>query len=251
MKDAIAAGTDNSAPRWEIPHLPKVKAPRFDLHVHTTPERNAIENYIQTRFWQVHRAQVNHFLPGIISLSCSDSYSAAVGLAPAANNRLFAESYLAEPIELAIANKIGISIARSDVVEIGNLVSTWKGSSLLMFIFIGELLARLGYRWILFTATREVQTLLARLHYVPVVLADANPQALPDGGSSWGRYYDNQPRVMFGEIQPAVAAARANPMYRAAVSTINRQINRICDEYRDSPHLSAHNLATKLGENDE
>lgn len=248
MKDMSAAIVNGPTANWEIPRLPNVKIPRFDLHTQASPTRAAIEHYIQARFLQVHHAQVSHFLPNIISLNCSDNYSAAVGLSPAANNRLFAESYLADPIEIAIAKQVGGSIARSDIIEIGNLVSTWKGSSLLLFIFIGELIARLGYRWIMFTATREVQALLARLHYVPVVLADADPSVLPDGGASWGRYYDNQPRVMFGDVNPAIAAARNNPMYRTAVAAINRQINNICAEYREANPLVENNAQGKSNE---
>lgn len=248
MKDMSTAIVNGPTANWEIPRLPNVKIPRFDLHTQTSPERKALEHYIQTRFLQAHHAQVSHFLPNIISLNCSDNYSAAVGLAPAINNRLFAESYLADPIEIAIAKYVGFNVARGDIIEIGNLVSTWKGSSLLLFIFIGELIERLGYRWIMFTATREVQALLARLHYVPVVLADADPSVLPDGGASWGRYYDNQPRVMFGDVTAAIAAARKNPMYRTAVAAINRQINKICAEYRTVNSLTEKSMQ---GEADE
>lgn len=251
MKDITTAIVNGPSASWEIPRLPKVKIPRFDLHMQTSPERQAIEHYIQARFWQAHNAQVSHFLPNIISLHCSDNYSAAVGLAPAINSRLFAETYLADPIEIAIAKQVGFSVERGDIIEIGNLVSTWKGSSLLLFIFIGELIERLGYRWIMFTATREVQALLARLHYEPVVLAHADPSLLPDGGASWGRYYDNQPRVMFGDVRPAIEAARKNPMYRTAVAAINRQINKLCAEYRELNPLATKNSAHSQGDDHE
>lgn len=237
MKDLVTDIADVPVVDWHIPHLPQVKIPDFQLHTPGAPKRDSIESYIKNRFWDAHRAQVSHFLPNIISLCCSDAYSAAVGLAPAVNGSLFAETYLAEPVEQVIANKLGVSIDRERVIEIGNLVSTWKGSSLLLFIFIGELIERLGYHWVLFTATREVQRLLARLHYSPIILADADPQVLPDAGASWGSYYANQPRVMCGDVRPAIAAARKNPMYRATLMVINRQIDRICIEYRQGNSL--------------
>lgn len=234
MKDLSATLSDAPAADWHMPRLPHIRIPRFDLQTSGSPERAAVETYIHERFSAVHHAQVSHFLPNIISLRCGGEYSAAVGLAPASSGQLFAEQYLAAPIEQVISDKLGLQVAREEIVEIGNLVSTWKGSSLLLFIVIGEVLERLGYHYVLFTGTREVKALLARLHYSPLVLAAANPSVLPDGGASWGSYYQNQPQVMFGDNRPAMAAARNNPMYRATVAAISRPIEKICAQLRSA-----------------
>ena len=101
-----------------------------------------------------------------------------------ANGQLFAETYLNEPAQDAISRKLGSEVQREHILEIGNLVSSWRGSSLFLFIFLSELVERLGYHWALFTATREVESLLARMQYKPVVLADASPDHLPDSGAS-------------------------------------------------------------------
>ncbi|QEY16962.1 hypothetical protein D0C16_13855 [Cellvibrio sp. KY-GH-1] len=227
------------ADKWHMPRLPKIRIPRFGLHTPGTEQRPAIERYIHDRFAAVHHAEVTHFLPNIISLRCSGEYSAAVGLAPASTGTLFAEQYLTAPVEKVISEKLEQPIERHQIVEIGNLVSTWKGSSLLLFIVIGEVMERLGYHYVMFTGTREVKALLARLHYSPIVLADANPAVLPDGGASWGSYYDNKPQVMFGDNRPAMAAARKNPMYRATVLAINSAIEKICTEFRARNNVSA------------
>ena len=188
---------------------------------------------------------MSHFLPNIISLYCGGEYSAAVGLSPASSGKLFVEQYLSEPVEQVISERLGVDVARNQIVEIGNLVSTWKGSSLLLFIVIGEVMERLGYQYVIFTGTREVKALFGRLRYSPVVLADANPAVLPDGGSSWGTYYSNKPQVMFGDNRPPMEAARKNPMYRATVAAISRPINRICAEFR------THNLSLAAGDHHE
>lgn len=227
----IGSSRDTSG-KWHMPGLPQIGIPRFSLHSPGSLERSSVEAYIRDRFANVHRAEVQHFLPNIISLRCAGEYSAAVGLAPASTGKLFAEQYLDAPVEQVISQKLGVSIPRDQIVEIGNLVSTWKGSSLLLFIVIGEVMKRLGYHYVMFTGTREVKALLARLRYSPIVLADANPAALPDGGASWGSYYSNQPQVMFGDNRPAMDAARKNPMYRATVATISGAVERICDEFR-------------------
>jgi len=240
----INSNQDTSS-KWHMPGLPQIGIPRFGLHVPGSLERASVETYIHDRFAKVHHAEVQHFLPNIISLRCGGEYSAAVGLAPASTGKLFAEQYLDAPIEQIISQKLGVSIPRDQIVEIGNLVSTWKGSSLLLFIVIGEVMKRLGYDYVMFTGTREVKALLARLRYSPVVLADANPAALPDGGASWGSYYANQPQVMFGDNRPAMDAARKNPMYRATIAAISGAIEKLCDEFR------AANSTTAQGTNHE
>jgi hypothetical protein len=232
MKNLSTTLSEAPTASWHMPRLPQIKIPRFDLQTPRSAERAAVEAYIHDRFAGVHHAEVTHFLPNIISLRCGGEYSAAVGLAAASNGKVFAEQYLAAPIEQVVSEKIGLQVARDQIVEIGNLVSTWKGSSLLLFIVIGEVMERLGYHYVMFTGTREVKALLARLRFSPIVLADADPSLLPDGGASWGSYYTNNPQVMFGDNRSAMTAARKNPMYRATVTAISRPIEKICSQLR-------------------
>ncbi|MET0357288.1 MAG: thermostable hemolysin [Cellvibrio sp.] len=239
MKDMSTVLPESPATSWHMPRLPHIGIPRLSLQTLDSAERQIIESYIRERFASVHKAEITHFLPNIISLSCGGEYSAAVGLVPASSGELFVEQYLSQPVEKVISEKLGVSVARNQIVEIGNLVSTWKGSSLLLFIVIGEVMERLGYRYVIFTGTREVKALLARLRYSPVVLADANPAALADGGCSWGTYYSNNPQVMFGDNRPPMEDARKNPMYRATVAAISRPIERLCAEFRSHNNLPA------------
>lgn len=251
MKELTATLAEAPASSWHMPRLPQIKIPRFGLQTPGSPERAAVEAYIHDRFAGVHHAEVTHFLPNLISLRCGGEYSAAVGLAPAGNSTVFAEQYLDAPVEQVISEKLGLQVARNQIIEIGNLVSTWKGSSLLLFIVIGEVMERLGYHYVMFTGTREVKALLARLRYSPVVLADADPARLPDGGASWGSYYTNNPQVMFGDNRPAMAAARKNPMYRATVAAISRPIEKICAQLRAAEQSLELNSAQHRELNDE
>jgi hypothetical protein len=251
MKDLSAALSETPATSWHMPRLPQIRIPRFGLHTTGSQERERVEAYIHDCFAGVHHAEVTHFLPNLISLRCGGEYSAAVGLAPAGNDKVFAEQYLDAPVEQVISEKLGLQVARDQIVEIGNLVSTWKGSSLLLFIVIGEVMERLGYHYVMFTGTREVKALLARLRYSPIVLADADPARLPDGGASWGSYYTNNPQVMFGDNRPAMAAARKNPMYRATVAAISRPIEKICVQLRAANQSLELNRAQNKELNDE
>lgn len=205
---------------------------QFALHSSLAITRPEVERCIQAQFAQRHGAQISHFLPELISLGCERNICAAVGFAPAARGGLFAESYLDSSIEHAIGAASGQSVARREVVEIGNLVSSWKGSSLLLFVFLSELIVSAGFRWAVFTATPEVERLLAKLNFAPTALVNANPERLADAGSSWGSYYQRAPRVMFGEIAPAVALARKGLMYRAVAKMIAPQVAVIAEQLR-------------------
>ena len=222
---------EDAAPATRRMHLHQLRLLQFALHEPGDAARPAVEDYIRRRFAGSHDACVSHFLPHLVSLGSGGRPCAAVGMADAARGPLFAETYLAAPIEQLVSSACGEAVGRGDILEIGNLVSSWKGSSLLLFVFLGELIDRLGYRFVAFTATREVDRLLARLGYAPVVLADADPARLPDAGASWGRYYSHRPRVMFGEVRPAVHAARREVLYRAVARAIAPQVERMCAQW--------------------
>ena len=229
---SIATHADAGLPLAGWAAFRELMSLRFSLQIRGSAERESVESYIRARFAARHSARIVHFLPNLIALGNGERYCGAVGLAAASSGPLFAETYLDAPVEQVIAQATGEAVSRADILEIGNLVSTWKGSSLLLFVFLTEVIGRLGHRWVLFTATREVESLLARLKYCPVAIADADPARLPDGGASWGRYYRQMPRVMFGNVPPAFAAARKGVLYRAAARAIAGQVDRVCAEFR-------------------
>lgn len=228
---AATVSETNATALGEHGLIDRLRLLQFDLHAQGGATRADVEDYIRVRFAGHHDAAISHFLPQLVSLGRDGRPCAAVGMADAARGRLFAETYLAAPIETLVSHACGEAVGRGDILEIGNLVSSWKGSSLLLFVFLSELIDRLGYRFVAFTATREVDRLLAKLGYAPVVLSDADPACLPDAGASWGRYYSHRPRVMFGEVRPAVRAARRGVLYRAVARTIAPHVERILGQW--------------------
>jgi hypothetical protein len=214
----------------------------FALHPQGGDGRAAAEQFVRERFASRHGARVEHFLPELLGVHGVRGLCAVVGLCPARSQRLFAEAYLDLPVEQAVSERIGQRVARADVVEIGNLASGWPGASLLLFLFLGEVLLRTGPRYAVFTASPRVEQLLARMHYEPTVLSPAAPARLPDGGASWGRYYDDAPRVLCGEIAPAVRRARESRGYRIAARALAAQVERVSAEYR-ARHASSGGVA--------
>lgn len=190
-------------------------------------QRERVEQFINASFAERHGASIDHFLPQLLGVGQGERLCAAVGFGAAGDGPLFAEQYLSAPIEQLISERSGQQVCRQSIVEIGNLVSTWRGGTLLLFVVLSELVDRLGSRYALFTATPEVERGLARLGYAPVVLAPADPRRLADGGASWGRYYERGPRVMYGEAPPAIAAARRRLSYRLLASALAPQIDAL------------------------
>lgn len=166
--------------------------------------QQAAKDFIRHRFDQTHRAQVSHFMPQLFGLQSDDGIlHGAAGCRPAASGALFIERYLDVPIEQAIFARSGIQVARHQIVEVGNLAAQGMGTARALIVQLTRLLALQGFRWVTFTGTQELLNSFYRLGLAPQSLGLADPARMGESLAEWGRYYDSQPRVMFGEILPA------------------------------------------------
>ena len=188
--------------------------------------RAEVETLIAREFQRKHRAEIRYFLPQLLSLRCAGTLTAAVGLQAAAQGPLFLEQYLPQPIEQLLSEQSGQEVKRGQILEIGNLVSARAGSSLLLMVALSELIAASRFRWVTFTATDEVQSLLAKLHYQPLQLANASAEMLPSP-QSWGAYYQKQPKVMAGLALPAINSARQLPRYQLLRQLLAPQLSEL------------------------
>jgi hypothetical protein len=165
------------------------------------PARAAFEDFIAARFGRAYGARVTHFLPHLLGIRDGlDHWQAAAGYAAAGVQPLFLEQYLDQPIERAISTALGRPIARAGIVEVGNLAAISAGMGRAIIPQLARHLHRLGYIWVVFTATRALRNSFHRLGLRPLALTRADPARLPDGGASWGTYYDQDPVVMAGKI---------------------------------------------------
>ena len=100
--------------------------------------------------------RVGQFAPGVVRLVLDlkqDARPQVFSLLPvsAYQHRLVLDLYpskVADPLETLIAERTGSPVLRSSIVEIGNLVSTWRGGSLLLFVVLSELIDRYGFRYV-------------------------------------------------------------------------------------------------------
>lgn len=163
--------------------------------------RQGVERFIWQRFNREYRAHVDHFMPCLMAERGDDlRWRAAVGYAPAAAHELFLEHYLGEPVETVLTRAFGVRVVRGEVVEVGNLAADTPGAARRLIIRVTRHLHQAGFRWVVFTATRELVNSFRRLQIIPTELAVADPARLPDGGSHWGSYFAQDPRVMGGSI---------------------------------------------------
>ncbi len=216
--------------------LPSLVAAQFQLHATQSPDRVEIETYISEKFYTAYGASVSHFLPWLIELQCDNIRSAACGLKDAHSGKLYLENYLDMPIEQAISQATKRPIHRSNILEIGNLVSTWKGSSQLLFSFITVFANHLGYEWVAFTATEEVKSLLDKMQLPVTVIAAAQAKYLGVAAAAWGSYYATNPQVMIGHIPPAMSVLAQHrimsPLTAHFMESINDDVQNAVRQWR-------------------
>ncbi|MDO8827446.1 thermostable hemolysin [Methylophaga sp.] len=166
-------------------------------------EHMAVQAFISERFNQTFGAEIQHFLPYFIASQMDDVIDSAIGFQPVQQQPLFLEQYLAHPIEKTLKLH-GIQTSRSDIVEIGNLAASFNSGSPLLFILLAAVLQQANYKWVVFTATRQVRHLIARLQLTTFTLGEADPQLLIDKTQQWGSYYSHQPVVLAGNLPTAI-----------------------------------------------
>lgn len=175
---------------------------------------DGIEAFIRERFAARYGARIRHFMPALLQLEDTHgSRLGAVGLRSAAVEPLFLERYLDLPIEAEIARESGTPVARSQIIEVGNLAARGAGHARLLIVALTSLLASHGYDWVVFTGTSEVLNSFGRLDLGTLRLADADPERMGDERADWGSYYDNHPQVMAGNVRRGHACLLANGVY--------------------------------------
>jgi hypothetical protein len=187
--------SDKGAWRQSLPEL-RLESPE-------SPGRAAVENLVAKRFARQHDARIKHYLPLLLGLRTGDRYAAVAGLRPAGNDELFVEQYLDRLAEQEISIQFKTPVDRGQVAEIGNLVATEAGAGYLMFACLAPVLNLAGFRWVICTATPQVENMLRKMGFDPLRLCAADPGRLADGVADWGRYYESRPNVIAGDVRRA------------------------------------------------
>lgn len=202
--------------------------PAFHLLGRQDEAREAAELCVRDKFHSAYGAELETFLPYMLTMHCAGRLTGVSGINPAAGGPLFLEQYLAEPLESRIGRVTGHSADRASIVEIGNLVSASNGGSLAIFIVLASALAACGYDHMVFTATSKLRQRFTRLGFDFQHLADANLDCLPDSSAvNWGSYYENDPQVVLGSATQAVELIASRALFSCLGKALSGEIDRV------------------------
>jgi len=161
-------------------------------------DRQEIEQFIHDVFAHTYGADVQQFMPQLISLRDeNDELVAAFGMRKAHLEPLFLERYLDAPIETVMSNRFNRTIARHQITEIGNLaVSNPRNAGVLIANIIQHSLD-IQIEWCVATAHHSLQNGLIKGGRDVYALQGADKARLsPIEQAVWGSYYDNSPQVV-------------------------------------------------------
>lgn len=160
--------------------------------------RSEVEAFIHAVFKVSYGANITEFMPTLVALRDANGVlMAAFGMRAAAEEKLFLEQYINEPIEQLISEKVGKAITRDDITCIGNLaVSNSRNAGVLIAHIIQHSLS-IGIKWCVATAHHSLQNGLIKggrdvypLHLADKACLSAEEQV------AWGSYYDQAPQVV-------------------------------------------------------
>lgn len=178
--------------------------PQLELHWSGEHGRDDLEHYIHDRFAREYGADINRFMPCLLTFGTTQQVYATLGFRKATGHRLFLETYLDKPVEAELAEITGLQIVREKIIEVGNLAATKPGSSAPLFAATACFLDRIGYEWVVISATPTVQNVFSKLRIPLISMADADESALPaDQKQLWGTYYRCHPQVMAVHVKTA------------------------------------------------
>lgn len=129
-----------------------------------------------------------------------------VGFRNAGSEPLFLERYLTRPVEAELSERTGQQIERERIVEVGNLASLSCRAAFHLVAVLPRVLIERGNQWIVFTATSAVRGILEKFAAPMIELASASRECI-DKPDEWGRYYENDPRVMAGYLPDGIGLA--------------------------------------------
>lgn len=180
--------------------------PVLEIHGPDDRRRPAVEQFIRGVYQRRYGARVPAFTPLLVSLRdpVDGGIVAAAGYRPAQHGPLYLERYLDSPIETVLAAHAEVAPSRADVVEIAHLSSGRAGAGRAIMFLLGPHLAQQGFGWVVCTLTQELRHLLVRMGLTPLALARAHPAAVADDAADWGTYYEHEPVVLAGELQPSL-----------------------------------------------
>lgn len=167
-------------------------------------ERGQAESFIRDVFSQKYNAYIEHFMPHLIRLRYDNTatcYSVA-GYKEATSGALFVEQYLRQSVDYELSRRVGQTVHRDVIVEVGNLAEAGPGGGRDAIIALVSFLFGAGYQWGVVTAVPKLANGFRRLGLKYVDLGIADPSKLsPEQRVAWGSYYDHKPMIRAADLR--------------------------------------------------
>jgi len=167
-------------------------------------DRDQAEAFIREVFAKKYGAHVASFMPHLIRL-CYDKNGACYSVAgykEAVSGSLFVEQYLRQSVDYELSHKIGQTVHRDVIVEVGNLAEAGPGGGRDAIIALVSFLFGAGYQWGVVTAVPQLANGFRRLGLKYVELGVADPDKLsPEQRVAWGSYYDHKPMIRAADLR--------------------------------------------------
>lgn len=166
-----------------------------DIHA---PDRQKIEQFVHDVFAKTYSADVQQFMPTLVSLRDEHGQLlAAFGMRKASEAPLFLERYLDLPVETVFSQRFNRVISRSQITEIGNLAVANPRNAGVLIAHVIQHSLDIGVEWCVATAHHSLQNGLIKggRDVFALQAADKNRLSLAEQ-ATWGSYYDNAPQVV-------------------------------------------------------
>lgn len=170
--------------------------------------RDFVEAAIQRLYGDRYGACLSSFAPTLLAeLDEHGQVTCAAGVQFGAE-KFFFEHYLDRPIETILQARVDGHIERETIVEVCHLAGDGASGSLPFVAKLIQFLRTFDAEWAVFTATRPLRALLQRSRLAMIELATADRSRVPNP-SSWGRYFDYDPRIMAVDDRAALKPGTA------------------------------------------
>lgn len=174
---------------------------KIEIITQKSQKRKEVEKFIYNSYSKSFDTSLISFFPIIITAvrTSDNKILSTVGVRYSAENNLFSEFYLSNPIESYIEKNEKCKVERKHILEIGNLATAKSKYIKTVMPLLKEILKSMNYKWLVFTLSSQMKTYMSlfeiNLRFIDVAKKEAkNPAAL-----DWGHYYDFLPAIYYSK----------------------------------------------------
>ncbi|MEN9864412.1 MAG: hypothetical protein RL748_2 [Pseudomonadota bacterium] len=178
-----------------------------------TEDWNKALDLVKEKFKKTFEAEVmpnpDYFVTCMIPSPAGDGImqvASCASLSYASDHKMFAEQYLDEPIEDIIGDREGRLVQRDEILEIGSIVSLIPKTGLALVKAFPMVVLCLGKRYVLSTATKQLQAVFGMAGLKFEILTIADPNRLETDPAKWGSYYEHTPETGYFSLEACLPA---------------------------------------------